>query len=58
MGWYLEKWGESALLGLLLNLEYTYSSQPGMTDSIMKRVLKTLGNFDVERLMGTVQPQL
>jgi hypothetical protein len=55
-GWYLEKWGESALLGLLLNIEYTFSSQPGMTDSIMKRVLTRLGRFDVERIMGNVQP--
>lgn len=53
-GWYLEKWGESALLGLLLNLEYTFSSQPGMTDSIMKRVLTKLGRFDVERIMESV----
>lgn len=57
-GWYLEKWAEAALIGLLLNLEYTYSSQPGMTDSIMKRLLKRLGKFDVERIMGSVQPQL
>lgn len=55
-GWYIEKWGESALLGLLMNLEYTFSSQPGMTDSIMKRVLTKLGRFDVERIAESVQP--
>lgn len=53
-GWYLEKWKDAALLGLLLNLEYTFSSQPGITDSIMKRVLTKLGRFDVQRLGESV----
>jgi hypothetical protein len=49
-GWYFEKWGESTLLGMLINIEYSYSSIPGVTDSIMKRVLTKIGKTDVVRL--------
>lgn len=49
-GWYLEKWGEATLVGLLINLEYSYPSFPGISESIMKRVLKKMADFELERL--------
>jgi hypothetical protein len=49
-GWYFEKWGESTPIGLLLNLEYSYSSFPAMAESIMSRVLTRLASTDIERL--------
>lgn len=49
-GWYYEEWGESAPIGLLMNLEYTYASFPGIAESIMKRVLTRLSKFNVVRL--------
>ncbi|WP_319557684.1 DUF6602 domain-containing protein [Thiomicrorhabdus sp.] len=51
-GWYFEAWGDSTLLGMLINIEYSYSSIPGVTDSIMKRVLTKIGNTNVTRLSG------
>ena len=49
-GWYFEAWGESTLLGMLINIEYSYSSIPSVTDSIMKRVLTKIGNTNISRL--------
>jgi len=49
-GWYYEHWGDAAPMGFLLNLEYTFSSFPGIAESIMKRVLTHLGKFNVTRL--------
>lgn len=49
-GWYFEKWGESTPLGLLLNLEYSFSSFPAIAEPIMRRVLTRLGRTDIDRL--------
>ena len=49
-GWYFEEWGESSLLGFLLDMEYTFSSFPGIAESIMKRALTKIGNRQVQRL--------
>lgn len=49
-GWYFEHWGESTPLGLLMTLEYSYSSFPKLSEPIMKRALAKLGKRVVERL--------
>lgn len=49
-GWYLEKWKEATPLGLLLTLEYSYASFPGMAESIMMRMLTKIGRTDVSRI--------
>lgn len=49
-GWYFEKWEESTPLGFLLSLEQSYSSFPGISEPIMKRVLLKLGRTNIERL--------
>lgn len=53
-GWYLEKWGDATLLGLLINIEYSYPSVPSMEESIMKRVLAKVGKTAFERLGDAV----
>lgn len=50
VGWYFESWGESTLLGMLLSIEYSYSGMPGITDSIMKRVLTKIGKTNISWL--------
>ena len=49
-GWYLEKWGEATLLGLLLNLGYSYPSFPSMAEPIMTRILTRIGKTYLEYL--------
>jgi hypothetical protein len=44
-GWYFEQWGESTPLGVLMSLEYSFSSFPGVAESIMKRVLRKIGRI-------------
>lgn len=46
-GWYFESWGETTLVGMLLNIEYSFSSFPSIAESIMKRILKkvVIGNI-------------
>ena len=52
-GWYFEKWEEATLLGMLLNLQYSYSSFPRLGEPIIKRVLTKIGQFDVDRIGDT-----
>jgi hypothetical protein len=49
-GWYLEKWGEATLLGLLLNLGYSYPSSPTTAEPIMTRILTQIGKTGIEYL--------
>jgi hypothetical protein len=49
-GWYFEDWGESTLVGMLLNIEYSFSSFPSIAESIMKRVLTKVGKTNVKYL--------
>ncbi|MGA2518778.1 MAG: DUF6602 domain-containing protein [Thermodesulfobacteriota bacterium] len=49
-GWYLEAWGESTPLGLLLSLEHSYPSFPNLAEPIMKRLLKKIGKTQIRRL--------
>ena len=44
-GWYFEQWGESTPLGVLMSLEYSFSSFPGVAEAIMKRVLTKMGRI-------------
>ena len=46
-GWYFETWGESTLVGMLLNFEYSFNSFPTIAEPIMKRILKkvTINNI-------------
>jgi hypothetical protein len=44
-GWYFEQWGETMPLGILMSLEYSISSFPGIAESIMKRVLRKIGRI-------------
>lgn len=49
-GWFFESWGESTLVGMLLNIEYSYASTPSISDSIMKRILTKIAKTDVKFL--------
>lgn len=53
-GWYLEKWGETALLGLLISLEYSFPGFPKIADSIIRRLVPKISKAGVERLGDTV----
>jgi len=53
-GWFLESWGGIALLGLLTDLEYSYKSNPGVSESIMKRVLKNISTTNVAFLNDVI----
>ena len=49
-GWYFENWGEATLLGMLLNLQYSFMSFPRVGEPIMKRILTRVGRFSVDRI--------
>lgn len=49
-GWYFEDWGEATPIGLLLSLEYSFPSVPGMSESIMRAVLTRVARVVVRRL--------
>lgn len=49
-GWYFEKWGEATLMGMLLNLQYSFTSFPRVGEPIMKRILTKISRFEVERI--------
>lgn len=53
-GWYFEEWGDAALFGVLLSLEFSFHSFADVSESVMKRMLRRVGKLVVHRLSADV----
>lgn len=51
-GWFLESWGDTTLLGLLLRLEFSFHSTATVQESVLRRYIKSIKIPNIRRIAG------